>query len=89
MSAPAARSQAPGRGPHAAVDDAGGGWVRATLGPQVLKAAGHGKWDSHQDHNSGDPAKEFEGRILSVGVEDSIALSPRLSLVAALTVRST
>ena len=57
----------------------------ATLGPQVLKAAGHGKWDSHQDHNSGDPAKEFEERILSVGVEDSIALSPRLSLVTGIS----
>jgi iron complex outermembrane receptor protein len=49
---------------------------------QTLRAAGHYKHDGHADGNSGEPPKEFEGRIASVGVEDSITLSPRLSLVA-------
>lgn len=55
-----------------------------TLGRHVLRAAGHFKRDDHQDHNSGEPPKEFAGRTLSLGVEDTIALSPRLSLVAGL-----
>jgi outer membrane receptor protein involved in Fe transport len=36
---------------------------------------------SSQDHNVGEPIKEFDGRIGSVGVEDTITLSPKLSLV--------
>ena len=55
-----------------------------TLGRHAVRAAGHLKRDDHQDHNSGEPPKEFEGRIVSIGVEDTVALSPRLSLVAGL-----
>lgn len=58
-------------------------WGR-TLGRHLLKAAGSFKHDDHQDHNSGEPPKEFAGRIVSIGVEDSVAVSPRLSLVAGL-----
>jgi iron complex outermembrane recepter protein len=48
----------------------------------MLRAAGHYKHDGHEDHNVGEPVKNFEGRIVSVGAEDTITLSPRLSLVA-------
>jgi iron complex outermembrane recepter protein len=53
----------------------------ATLGRHTIRAAGHIKQDLHQDHNVGEPVKELDGRIGSVGVEDTIALSPALSLV--------
>ncbi len=53
-----------------------------TIGRHVLKAAGYLKRDDHQDHNSGEPPKEFAGQTISLGVEDSVALTPRLSLVA-------
>lgn len=54
----------------------------ATLGRHSVRAVGHLKTDKHQDHNSGEPPKQFEGRIVSVGVEDSIIASSKLSLVA-------
>ena len=53
-----------------------------TIGRHVVRAAGHLKRDDHQDHNSGEPPKEFGGRIVSLGVEDTVTLTPRLSLVA-------
>ncbi len=58
----------------------------ATLGVQTVRAAGHVKKDAHQDHNSGEPPKTFEGRIVSVGVEDTAVLSSRLSLVGGVSV---
>jgi iron complex outermembrane recepter protein len=54
----------------------------ATLGPQTLRAAGHLKLDYHQDHNVGEPIKHFDGRIVSFGVEDTVVLGPKLSMVA-------
>jgi iron complex outermembrane recepter protein len=54
----------------------------ATLGRQTLRAAGHLKFDAHQDHNEGEPTKHFEGRIASFGVEDTIVLGSRVSMVA-------
>jgi iron complex outermembrane recepter protein len=51
---------------------------------QNLRAAAHFKRDTHDDHNVGEPLKRFEGRIFSVGVEDTITMSSRLSLVAGL-----
>jgi iron complex outermembrane recepter protein len=54
---------------------------RATLGRHTLRAAGHAKFDYHDDHNVGDPVKEFDGRILSVGAEDTVVLGPKASLV--------
>ncbi len=52
-----------------------------TIGGHTLRAAGHVKRDRHRDHNDGEPLKEFEGRIVSVGVEDTLVLGPKLSLV--------
>lgn len=60
---------------------ASGEWG-ATLGRQTLRAAAHLKLDYHEDHNEGEPTKSFNGRIVSVGVEDTIAAGPKLSLVA-------
>jgi iron complex outermembrane recepter protein len=57
----------------------------ATLGRHTLRAAGHLKLDYHDDHNLGDPVKEFDGRIVSVGAEDTIALGPTLSMIAGIS----
>jgi iron complex outermembrane recepter protein len=54
----------------------------ATWGPQMIRAAAHVKRDAHEDHNVGEPVKQFDGRIVSLGVEDSITLGPKASLVA-------
>jgi iron complex outermembrane recepter protein len=64
-------------------DDTVGGSLEwgATLGQHTVRAAGHIKKDRHLDHNEGDPVKEFVGRIVSFGVEDTVTLGPRLSLV--------
>ena len=63
-------------------DNTVGGSVEwgATLGRHTLRAAGHLKLDYHDDHNVGDPVKEFDGRIVSVGVEDTDR--PRADAVA-------
>ncbi len=53
----------------------------AVLARHTLRIAAHIKQDQHQDHNVGEPVKEFAGGIGSVGFEDTIVLSPRLSLV--------
>jgi iron complex outermembrane recepter protein len=59
-------------------------WGTGIGSRQSLRVAAHYKRDAHEDHNVGEPLKQFEGRIASVGVEDTITLSPRLSLVAGL-----
>lgn len=51
-------------------------------GRQTLRAATHLKMDYHQDHNEGDPIKYFDGRIVSVGVEDTVVIGPQWSFVA-------
>jgi len=51
------------------------------VGRHTLRAAGHYKKDGHQDHNSGEPPKQFEGRIVSLGVEESFAASSKLTIV--------
>jgi iron complex outermembrane receptor protein len=55
--------------------------VGGTYGRHTLRGAGHLKKDEHRDNNSGEPPKEFDGRIVSVGFEDTVVLSSRLSLV--------
>jgi iron complex outermembrane receptor protein len=55
-----------------------------TFGPHTLRAAGHFKRDEHEDHNVGSPASHFDGRLFSIGVEDTWLLAPKLSLVAGL-----
>lgn len=57
-----------------------------TVGGQTLRAAGHFKTDAHRDNNSGEPEKRFQGRIFSLGIEDTLALSSRVSAVAGLSV---
>lgn len=54
----------------------------ASIGAHTLRAAGHVKRDTHQDSNVGEPVKEFAGRIVSAGVEDTIVLGAAASLVA-------
>jgi iron complex outermembrane recepter protein len=57
----------------------------ATLGRHILRAAGHLKMDYHEDHNVGEPVKHFDGRIASVGVEDTVTLGAKASMVAGLS----
>lgn len=57
----------------------------ATLRRHSVRAAGHFKRDLHQDHNEAEPTKEFVGRTLSVGVEDTVALGGKLSLVGGIS----
>ena len=53
-----------------------------SVGGHTVRVAGHVKKDAHEDHNDGDPLKYFDGRIVSVAVEDSWTLAAKLSLVA-------
>ena len=53
-----------------------------TLGEHKLRAAAHVKRDEHEDHNVGAPASHFDGRVFSVGAEDTWLLASKLSLVA-------
>jgi iron complex outermembrane receptor protein len=57
----------------------------ANLGRHNLRAAGHVKKDAHQDHNEGEPVKNFDGRIVSFGVEDTIAVGAKLSFVGGIS----
>ena len=43
---------------------------------------GHFKEDIHREHNIGEPIRHFNNRTVSVGIEDSITISPTVSLVA-------
>ncbi len=60
-------------------------WGAAIGSHQMLRAAFHLKNDYHQEHNVGDPVQKKEGRIISVGIEDSVTLSSRLSVVAGIS----
>jgi iron complex outermembrane receptor protein len=58
----------------------------ATLGSrQTLRAAFHAKQDNHRENNVGAPVTRDQGLIVSLGVEDTIAFSPTLSVVAGLS----
>jgi iron complex outermembrane receptor protein len=66
-------------------DHTGGGsaeWGVPIGGRHSLRTVVHVKQDNHQEHNIGEPIREQQGWITSVGAEDSIVLSPRLSIVA-------
>ena len=52
---------------------------------QTLRAAFHAKQDNHRENNVGSPVTRDQGLILSLGVEDTIALSPTLSVVAGIS----
>ncbi|MGE3277074.1 MAG: TonB-dependent receptor plug domain-containing protein [Vicinamibacterales bacterium] len=51
-------------------------------GHHLLRAALHLKDDVHREHNVGEPVRHFENRILSAGVEDTITLTSRVTLLA-------
>ncbi|MGE5199443.1 MAG: TonB-dependent receptor plug domain-containing protein, partial [Rhodospirillaceae bacterium] len=57
-------------------------WGNAIGRRQALRAALHLKQDNHQEHNTGEPVREQQGWITSVGAEDTIAVSSRVSIVA-------
>ncbi len=60
------------------------GWQ--TTSRLTLRAIGHGKRDVHREANDGEPQRRFEDVLWSGGVEGTAALTPRLSLVAGLSV---
>ena len=57
-------------------------WGNAIAGRHTLRAAAHVKQDYHEEHNIGEPLRQQQGLITSVGVEDTIALWSRVSMVA-------
>jgi iron complex outermembrane receptor protein len=59
-------------------------WGRSIAGHHALRAAAHLKKDHHEEGNVGEPVREQEGWIASVGIESTVALSPRISLVTGL-----
>lgn len=66
-------------------DHTGGGsaeWGMPIGRRHSLRAVFHVKQDNHREHNIGEPIREQQGWITSVGAEDSVVLSSRLSLVA-------
>jgi iron complex outermembrane recepter protein len=52
---------------------------------QTLRAAFHAKQDNHRENNVGSPVTRDQGLIVSLGVEDTIAFSPTLSVVAGIS----
>lgn len=69
-------------------DNTAGGSVEfgtTRLPRQTLRAAGHFKNDVHHDRNVGEPNKDFQGHLMSFGVEDTVAVSSKVSLVAGIS----
>jgi iron complex outermembrane recepter protein len=60
-------------------------WGRTFGTLQTLRAAFHAKNDRHAENNVGAPVTKIEGWLLSLGIEDTIALSAKLSLVAGIS----
>jgi iron complex outermembrane recepter protein len=60
-------------------------WGRTFGSVQTLRAAFHAKADRHSEHNVGVPVTKIEGWLTSVGVEDTIALSSTLNVVAGIS----
>ncbi len=60
-------------------------WGKTFRTRQTLRAAFHVKDDAHAEHNVGAPITKIEGRLTSLGVEDTFSLSPNLSLVAGIS----
>lgn len=70
-------------------DYAAGGSVEygaAAGANHMLRAAAHLKEDIHREHNVGSPVQHFDNRTVSGGVEDVWAVSPRVTLVAGVSV---
>ncbi|OPY90069.1 MAG: Colicin I receptor precursor [Syntrophus sp. PtaU1.Bin208] len=51
----------------------------------LIKVAGHYKWDVHKEHNKPDPWQRFEERLLSIGVEDTITITDKLYAIVGLS----
>lgn len=51
----------------------------------VARAAAHVKHDRHGENNVGEPVQRKDGRIVSFGVEDTLTLSSRLTLVGGIS----
>lgn len=69
-------------------DDTYGGSIEwgAPIGRrQIVRAAAHVKDDRHQEHNVGEPIQRKHGRTVSVGVEDTLTVTSRLSVVAGIS----
>jgi iron complex outermembrane receptor protein len=69
-------------------DDTYGGsveWNTMIGDAQTFRAAFHLKNDQHRENNVGQPVQHNEGRIMSVGVEDTYTFTPRLSMVAGIS----
>lgn len=55
------------------------GW---RISPRVtVRGTGHVKQDNHKEHNEGEPWRRIEDRVLSGGVEGTVLLSSRWTLV--------
>jgi len=57
-------------------------WGTSIGSRQSLRTVFHVKQDNHEEHNTAEPVRQQQGWISSVGAEDTLALSPRLSIVA-------
>lgn len=57
-------------------------WGTSAGSRQSLRAVVHVKQDNHEEHNTTEPVRQQQGWISSVGAEDTIAVSPRVSIVA-------
>jgi iron complex outermembrane receptor protein len=60
-------------------------WGTALGSRQTLRAAFHAKQDNHRESNVGSPVTRDRGAIMSLGVEDTMALSPTVSVVAGIS----
>lgn len=60
-------------------------WSTALGGRQSLRAVFHVKQDNHEEHNTGEPVRRQQGWISSVGAEDTIAVSSRVSVVGGIS----
>jgi iron complex outermembrane receptor protein len=57
-------------------------WGTSIGGRQSLRTVFHLKQDNHEEHNTTEPVRRQQGWISSVGAEDSLVVSPRVSVVA-------
>ncbi len=66
--------------------DGASGEYGVDLARQTLRASASIKEDIHREHNIGEPVRHFDNRTISTGVEDTIAISSAVSLVAGVSV---
>lgn len=57
-------------------------WSLPTGGRNTVRAAAHGKYDLHREHNVGEPVSRVEDLTLSGSAEDTWKLTDRLTAVA-------